>query len=360
VSVYAVPDPEDKDFQASVAYEIELLAAREQAKLVVAAEQSTYEPLNITNKRVMPDAETWMIEDLVPEDANVLLSARRKTGKTTLVGNLIRSLTRREPFLGEFHVMHKYRVTLLDFEMGERMLYSWLTDMDGLMDEPRLYTEVLRGRASQFGLLDDRRRTDIAHMIEDIETDVLIVDPLGPILGANHIDENSSAVRFITGALDQLKLEANISTMVVVAHNGKNDDQGTRGHSTLEDWPDVIWQYRLSDQKDQDSSRELTSYGRVDMIERQLAFDRPSRMLTTEDTDVSFSMTANGKAILAAITGLGEGASAATIWKLARDKYSYSSQQTAMTGDLKRLAAEGMVVNRGNEKRPMWERGMVF
>ena len=335
-ALFAAPDPDDEDYQGVVADELEVQRARRDAKRILDAEDTDYEPLNITNKRVMPDDEAWMVDDLVPTDANILLSARRKTGKTTLVGNLVRSLTRREPFLDEFHVNHKYKVALLDFEMGERMLYSWLTDMDGLMDEPRLFTETFRGRARQLGLLDDKRRDEVARMLDDIGTEIFIVDPIGPILGANRIDENSPAVRFVTGALDQLKLDARISSMVVVAHNGKDNDVGTRGHSSLEDWPDVIWQYKLDDPKDQDSERVLDAYGRIDQVTRVLRFERGSAQpATAEDGNAASPTRPTAGRFSPRWKIQSKPASAAAIWRIARE-VGYTSQETAMAVDLRR------------------------
>ena len=50
-----------------------------------------------------PDAPTrYRIEDVAPADGRVIISAQYKAGKTTIIGNLARSLMDGDPFLGRF------------------------------------------------------------------------------------------------------------------------------------------------------------------------------------------------------------------------------------------------------------------
>ena len=53
----------------------------------------------------VPDRpETYRIDQIMLMDADVLLVAQKKIGKSTLVSNFVRSLVDNEPFLGRFPV----------------------------------------------------------------------------------------------------------------------------------------------------------------------------------------------------------------------------------------------------------------
>jgi RecA-family ATPase len=178
----------------------------------------------------VPVRQKYKVEELMPSDSYVLLSAQKKSGKTTTVINLVRSLVTGEPFLGEFHVHGKARVALVDFEMGEGMLSEWLKDA-GLLRNDNLYVMTLRGQAKAFDVLDDIRLDELSVKLSDLGVDVLFTDPLGPLMRAYGIDENSVDVGTVVDRLLGLKEAAGISNLVGVHHNGKNDDLGARGSS---------------------------------------------------------------------------------------------------------------------------------
>jgi hypothetical protein len=342
----------DEEYGEDLQYELQRQRIQQEVKERLRFEGMEYKPLAITNQRTMPDEEEYLIEGLFPVDSNVLLTARRKTGKTTLVGNLIRSLTRREPFLGEFSIPHKLRVALFDIEMGEALLFRWLADMT-IFEEERLYTEMFRGRVKQLGLLDPKRRLDVAQFLEELRIDVLIVDPLGPLLSAYGIGENDPDVRKVTSALDELVLAAGITGLVLVTHDGKDDGKnGARGHSSLEDWPDVIWRYKLQNKDDPTSPRLFSTLGRVDPLEpREITYGRDTRSLSAGDG--TFGDSPNGRAVILAMAELEEAASGHVIWQRAREK-GYTARENSITGDLRTLLAEGTVEYTGTEKRPKW------
>src|SRR5581483_8643783 len=52
-----------------------------------------------------PDAAEWRVERLLPAGGRLLITAQRKTGKTTAVGNIARSLLTGEPLFGRFPVV---------------------------------------------------------------------------------------------------------------------------------------------------------------------------------------------------------------------------------------------------------------
>jgi RecA-family ATPase len=66
----------------------------------------------------------WRINGWQPTGSRVVLAAQFKSGKTVLVGNLIRSLVDGNSWLGA----HDVTVALLDDEMSENQLDEWLRE----------------------------------------------------------------------------------------------------------------------------------------------------------------------------------------------------------------------------------------
>ena len=69
----------------------------------------------------------YRIDGWQPVNARVILAAQFKAGKTTTVGNLVRSLVDGDPWLGDAQVLPVAgRVTILDNEMSESQAEDWL------------------------------------------------------------------------------------------------------------------------------------------------------------------------------------------------------------------------------------------
>ncbi|BAS10405.1 conserved hypothetical protein [Arthrobacter sp. Hiyo4] len=103
----------------------------------------------------------YRVEGLLPTGSRVVLSAPYKAGKSTLVGNLIRSLVDDEPFLGRYSVYPAERVLLIDNELDVRHLKRWLRDQ-GIVHTDRVDVLSLRGRVGSFDLLDPAKRAEWA------------------------------------------------------------------------------------------------------------------------------------------------------------------------------------------------------
>ena len=104
----------------------------------------------------------WRIEGWQPADTRVLLAAQYKAGKTTLTGNLARSLVDGEPWLDNAPVNQaEGQVTILDFEMSERQIDEWLDDQ-GIANTDQVTIAPLRGKAQTFDILDDTTRSEWA------------------------------------------------------------------------------------------------------------------------------------------------------------------------------------------------------
>lgn len=220
----------------------------------------------------------WRIEGWLPVDARVMCSAQFKSGKTTLVANLLRSLVDGDAWLGTAAVTPiDGCVVLLDTEMAETQLDEWYRDQ-GIRNDERVVPLPLRGALTGLNLLDASVRTTWAAHFRTLGTRYLILDCLRPILDALGLDEQHDAGRFLV-AFDELLKEAGIPEAAIIHHMGHSGERA-RGDSRLRDWPDVEWKL-VRQSEDSASARFICAYGRdVDIRESQLAFDAATRRFT--------------------------------------------------------------------------------
>ena len=147
---------------------------------------------------------------VAPADARIMLSAQYKSGKSTLIGNLIRALVDGEPFLGHFAVNTTASgVVLIDDEMSDNTLRGWLRAQNIRNTSAVADVITLRGNVGAFNLLDDHCFAAWVQRLHDVGCDYLILDCLRPILDALALDEHRDAGRFLV-AFDALLNEADI------------------------------------------------------------------------------------------------------------------------------------------------------
>ena len=253
-----------------------------------------------------PDEEQrYRINELWPAEGRVLLAAAAKTGKTTLVAaNLIPALVDGTPFLDNFSpTPTQRRVALFNMEVGPRTLRRWMRDAD-IENAENVLVVNLRGKAGSLQLNSDAGRKKTAQFLADHDTDIVILDPLAPLLASLGLDENSNAdvAQFFAWWSETLSL-AGVADDLVVHHTGHAGDR-SRGASRLLDEPDAIW--TLTKGKDIEPTdpddvwsgiapRYLGAYGRdVDLQPRRLQFDPHSRSLSlTSDTEAQASVESN-------------------------------------------------------------------
>ncbi|MDZ5145342.1 AAA family ATPase [Microbacterium testaceum] len=218
--------------------------------------------------------EQFVVQDLLLDGGNVMFTAARKSGKSTVVGNLIRSLVDGDAFLDSFDVVKRRTVTLVDLELSPGTLQRWLREQ-GIRNTDAVRILPLRGKARAFNIMDDATRARIANQIAG--TDVLILDPLRPLADALGLNEHTEMGRLLE-AFDALKTEAGISEGVIVHHHGHNSDRA-RGDSRLEDWPDAIWRLNRDNLDDPKALRMFSAFGR-DVEVEQGALRLDGRRLT--------------------------------------------------------------------------------
>lgn len=217
------------------------------------------------------DPARYRIAGLLPVGGRVVVSAQFKSGKSVMMGNLLRSLVDGDPFLGQFEVSRvDGSVVLVDDELDERTLRRWLREQ-GIRDVERFEVVPLRGRVATFDLTNDVIRAEWAHNLRKANCAFLIFDCLRPVLDAIGLSEDKESGHFLV-ALDALARDAGIAEMAVVHHMGHSSERA-RGDSRLRDWPDAEWKIiRDSGAEDDPSApRYFSAFGRdVDIKEGAL------------------------------------------------------------------------------------------
>lgn len=279
-----VRDREDALWRHELDHELRKQRAREEARRTLKREQlgAYAEPPPIVLGDAFLDepdeVAEYRIKGLLPSGGRVILAAQYKAGKSTMIGNLIRSLVDGDPFLDEFEVPKAARrVALLDTELDRNMLRRWLRDQ-GIQRTTGFAPVTLRGKLSTFDILDQEVRQHWANALREIGAEVVILDCLRPILDAIGLEENTEAGRFLV-AFDELIGMCGASEAIIVHHMG-HEGERSRGSSRLRDWPDVEWRLMRDDKDDPASPRAFSAFGRdVDVSESMLSFDADTRHL---------------------------------------------------------------------------------
>ncbi|GII63562.1 hypothetical protein Skr01_36470 [Sphaerisporangium krabiense] len=280
-------DLEALAFEREVAAELRRIRIREEAARRARKARggvATRPPIvGLDDFLAVPDEPVaYRVQGLWPKGGRVVLAAQFKAGKTTMVGNLLRSLVDSTPFLGKFDVEpFAGKVVLLDDELDEGMVRRWLRDQR-VQNTAAAAVVSLRGRLSSFDLLDPQTRSEWAADLRAAGATVVILDCLAPILDALGLSEDKEAGRFLV-AFDEMLKEAGVQEAVLVHHMGHQGER-SRGASRLRDWPDVEWRLvrEKSDDGEMDPSakRFFSAYGRdVDVPESLLSFDPAARCL---------------------------------------------------------------------------------
>lgn len=297
------PEAEERDLhEIQVAGELSKMLVREEARIRFNARKSADtiqqipQPVSLTEFLATPDEPLdYRIEGLFPVGGRIMLSAQYKAGKTTTVGNLVRSLVDGDDFLGRFQAHPVQRVTLIDNESDNRRLRSWFRDF-AVQNTHAVAVQCLRGAVGTFNILDADVRTRWAEILRG--TDFLILDVLRPVLDALGLDENHDAGRFLV-AFDALLKEAGIAEAAVIHHMGHSGER-SRGDSRLQDWPDAIWKIVRQQSDDPTSPRFFSAFGRdVNVSEGSLTFDEQTRHLTYMSGDTRKNAAASA-AVLSA------------------------------------------------------------
>lgn len=228
-----------------------LRAQGDARKRLAAAEAAEIELPPITSLDALlakPDDHVRLrIANLWPSGgAKVLCAAPAGAGKTTLSGNLVRSLADGDPFLGTFEVHQRAeRIVIIDNEMTEEMLKRWLR-RQGVGNTAAVVDVVnLRGRAGLFDLGSDRLREMWTRRLADLGCDFVIFDCLSPVINAMGLKEATELGNFLHPLTDMLTA-AGVADVLVHHHMG-HEHERARGDSTALGWSDANWKIVRTD-----------------------------------------------------------------------------------------------------------------
>lgn len=286
-------NPPAEAYERAVRMEATKLKLRDDAKEMLAAIKAGEAPplggVNLAEFLSQPDNPiAYRIRDMWPLGGRVLLPAAAKAGKTTMVTNLLKCLADGGDFLGVYETIPVNRhVVYLNMEVGEDQMRSWLRRVQ-IEHEDRIVVENLRGRASALTLSSAKGRLRVARWLADQNAEVVILDPIAPLLGSLGLDENSNSdIATFFAWWSETLLEAGADDDFLAHHAGW-DGSRSRGASRLVDEPDAIWTISRDKATDDDGDdvygiqepRFLKAIGRdVELPDRQLIFDPTTGLL---------------------------------------------------------------------------------
>lgn len=256
------------------------LAQRAATEALRAAETSDAPPFDMGSLAEIlarPAQPPARIAGLIPWGASTTVVAARKTGKTTFLLCLARSLLTGAPFLDTFPVVPiaaGARVAFMNYEVTGETLARWADDMG--VDRDRLQLVNLRGRRNPLGHPSDR--AELAARLRALNIETLIVDPYSRATTQKKEDNNDTTA-FLTDLDRFAREEAGATDLILAVHAGWNQER-SRGASALEDWPDSIITLTRDTADDSTGERFMHAMGRdVDVDEDRLDFDRDTRLL---------------------------------------------------------------------------------
>lgn len=268
-------------------YEIETQRARREAKRFLDEEDHlrTFRAPTITRDLAtelqQPDEETaWQVFEVIPQGANVLLTAAYKSGKTTMVNNLVKSLADGNPFLNKYGIEpHNGRIVVFNYEVDQRQYRQWVRDVN-IANLDKVTLVHLRGM--RMPLTTKRIEDYVVDLLADLNCHTWIVDPFARAFTGSGEENSNSDVGIFLDTLDVIKERAGVNNLIMPAHTGRNQESGidrARGATRLDDWADVRWILTKNEQGD----RFFSADGRdVSVAEHILTFDPETRHLAVD------------------------------------------------------------------------------
>ncbi|HWB35959.1 MAG TPA: AAA family ATPase [Rugosimonospora sp.] len=286
--VRADPDESEAGWAGQVAVEALRIRLREEARELYQAQRHarSWTPPkshgSLADELRIPDeATSWRLDGLLGVGHNALLVAGRKTGKTTMVNNLVRSYADGTPFLSRFPVHQAdAAVAIFNYEVDERQYRRWLREA-GIRNPERVFALHLRGQA--LPLKDPHVRRWVIRWLAERGVGLWIIDPYSrAYVGSLDNGNDETQVGAFLDNLDQIKAEAGVSELVMPVHTPKAraevGEETAIGSQRLEAWGDSMW-YLTRDLETGD--RFLRAEGRdVYLPEEQLRYNTADRSLS--------------------------------------------------------------------------------
>ena len=243
------------------------------------------EKWSLTDELELPDLDAiYRINKLHPTGGNVVLVAAYKSGKTTLTLNLLRSLADGGPFLGKYEIdPFEGNICIVNYEETPTQWRRHVRKL-GIQNTDRIFPIHRRGEGI-LPLWEPRAQNRLVEWMIEREITYWIMDPTVVAWQGLVDNENDNAlVTSFTAALDQVKLKAGISELMLTHHEGRATEGRGRGATRLEDWMDAGW-YLSRD--DPTSIRTLWAKGRdVEEPRFELEFSEERWTLTAGESEM--------------------------------------------------------------------------
>jgi hypothetical protein len=226
-------------------------------------------PVLCSKLRAAPEGVPWLWHGCLARGAITLFSALWKSGKTTLLANLLKAVEAEDAFCGL--PVAQAKVLYVTEESEQR--WAERRDQLGLADWCRFMVRPFVTKPRW-----DDWQAFIAHVagiLAHEPADLVIFDTLSNLWPVR--DENDAAqVQSALMPLHQLTGPHNCALMLV-HHVGKSDSsegKASRGSGALPSFADIILELRRYD-KDarQDRRRVITGYGRWDEVPSELVIE---------------------------------------------------------------------------------------
>lgn len=285
---------EDDPHAPYLTIEVTKLRVRREAKRLLDAEEASANwraPPSCSLKELLsqPDVPlVYTVAECMPQDANVLLTAQYKAGKTTMINSLARCLIDGDDFLRRFAIVHKGAIALWNYEVGSTQYARWLRDL-GIQAVERVH--VMNVRGFTMPIISDPICEWAAEWLRTREIETWMIDPFARAFTGNGESENSNSdVGRFLDRLDQIKERSGVRQLVLPVHTGRMitdiGSERARGATRLDDWADVRWSLTVVEEGDETNApgRYWRASGRdVDVAEGMVVMDPITRVLTLTD-----------------------------------------------------------------------------
>lgn len=285
-SASGAPLTAEERHEREVAREAARLRIQREARRAVEAEDAlaafrepAYLPSLTAELLVPPEPVAYRAAKLLPVGGNATLAARFKTGKTTFMNSLARSLADGVPLLGKYEVAPPTgRVAIFNYEVDSRQYREWLRDA-GIQNTDAV--AVLNLRGYRLPVSSSFVEDWVVRWLVEAQASVWIVDPFArAYTGTVSENDNAEVGRFLE-TLDVIKQRAGIEELIMPVHTGRENaeagEERARGATRLDDWADVRWLLT----KDEMGNRYFRATGRdVEEEEMLLRFDPATRGLS--------------------------------------------------------------------------------
>ncbi|MGO8959181.1 MAG: AAA family ATPase [Streptosporangiaceae bacterium] len=203
----------------------------------------------------------WRIEGLWPESCHVLNAGYAKTGKTTTTLEIIKVLAHGGTLLDKDVQKIYGRIGYVNLELSEQMLRQYAKERGIDLNDDKIRVFNYQGRASKFKVSDPAWRERFSEVLKENDIEVLIIDPISPILACQGIKANDpSEVRRVLEDFSAL-VKPTDTDLLINQHTGHEDKSRARDASSQMDWADVLWNIQKVGGEDS-PSRKLSVEGR--------------------------------------------------------------------------------------------------